>query len=376
MNRNYLIAFGITVAVLGFIALAGWYLFEIEPRTRTTPVSREARINEYLALDRWLTSLGIPVRVVNSGNLSMISAAPEKNVFIQSSLFRWSDEAMEYLTYWIEDGGHLFLVLEPGWSWYDDDDELFLFLEEFEIETKVIWPPSPFCFEPDFPRFDRGTAFEASENETLLEWKDGNGYIRLVQAKRGNGKLTVSGHPRFILSANLREAPSAALAWEIFISENTGDGANGWLFIRGTARARGLLGNLWKHGNLTVLLISALVLLVIGFWAVLPVFGLVKHDREKFSRPLRERFLAEARFLKRFNALDFYCGLYLKEIKRRLTRNEGIMENDEMENRLLSDPEINMAEQDLLRSVLRGEAVKYRDFPKTIIVLKNLMERI
>ena len=97
MNRNYLIGFGAFAAVLCTLAFAGWYFFEIEPRTKPVFPSREARINEFLALDRFLLDSGISVRTTNEGNISLISVAKEKQIFLQASLFRWDNESAEYL---------------------------------------------------------------------------------------------------------------------------------------------------------------------------------------------------------------------------------------------------------------------------------------
>ena len=381
MNRNYLIAFGVTVAVLGLLAFAAWMLFEIEPRTRRVSPSREARKNEYLALDRWLEGRGISARTQNSGDLSTIYQAAEKHIFVQASLFNWNDQAIEYLTDWVGKGGHLFLVLDYNTMW---DDETFTLLENFGITaetgegTEISWH--------DFvsPNFDRKFYFLPSRDlsERLIEKddagimfvKDWTNFNRLAQVKYGEGTFTVSGRPRYLHSSNLDNTHNARIAWAIFAE--TGAEKSGWLFIRGASRVRGLFGSLWRHGNLSVLIVSTLVLLVICFWAVLPMFGLVKEDDEKPGKALRERFLAEGRFLKRYNALDLYLETYIKEIKRILARKEGIVDNNDIENRVLEIWGKPKEKSALLLLALRGEYISYSEFPKMVIIFKTILEKI
>ena len=384
MNRNYLAGFAAAAALLLLLAYAAYSLFEIGPTSRYVPPSREARVNDYLALDRWLKSKSIPVRVESSGNLSTIYHAEEKQIFIQASLFRWNYEALEYLVYWIENGGSLFLVLDYLEDWYDD--EPMLLLEEFGIKAEMRDARLDYHFDSAFPNYDDRVSFEVRDEEALA-LKDWNGYTRLVQAKRGKGGLIVTGEPVFLRFSShgdvpgINDAPNARLAWAFFVEPGSGQGPSesGWLFIRGVTKTSGLFGSLWRQGNLPVLLVSLLVLLVIGFWAVIPMFGLVRRDNERPERSLKERFLAEGRFLKRYGALDFYRAAYIREIKRRFARREGLTSDDEIERRLLNyeQPEtVQVKERDLLLRALRGEAFTYREFSKMVTVLKTILERI
>jgi len=381
MNRNYLIAFTVTAAVLTLLALAGWALFEIEPTIKYLPPSREARRNEYLALDRWLQSRGIPVREESSGGLSMISNAPEKHIFIQASLFRWNNEAPEYLAHWVEEGGHLYLILDyqtisasylaHGPDWVFPDEVPFLLLKEFGITAGEGAEQPGLHYNTGAPSFDHGVSFEISEEYGALNIRDWTGLTRLIQVNRGKGKFTVSARPRFLLSEYLDRAPNARLAWAVFGAEG-----EAWLFIRGATKVQGLFGSLWRQGNLSVLIVSILVLIIICFWAVLPLFGLVKEDDEEPGKPLRERFLAEGRFLKRYGALDIYRETYLKEIKRRLARKESLLDNDKIEKRLLEIYGSPAGESAMLVRFFRGGRLAYGEFPKMVIIFKTILERI
>jgi hypothetical protein len=50
----------------------------------------------------------------------------------------------------------------------------------------------------------------------------------------------------------------------------------------------------------------------------LPIsFGPSPRDGESSLRPIRDRFLAEIRFLKKYDSLDNYLRLYINDLKRR-----------------------------------------------------------
>ena len=359
MNRNRIIGFAVSAAVLCLLAFMLYSLFEIVPETEYLPPSREARVNEYLALDRWLESYGIPVRVEGRVDFSVVLRAGEKRIFIQSSLFHWESAQTEYLTRWVEEGGRLFIALD---NIREMEREGFRFLED-EFGIKALARRGEYHYDPESPSFDRSVSFEYSQeisleefqedrpSEVLLSLEDLGGNVKLIQVRRGKGTLTVTGEPRFLQSVNISEAPNARLAWALF-AEDRNEG--GWLFIRGKAKVSGLLGSLFRQGNLTVLLVSLLVLLSIGFWSVLPTFGFVRGEDAKPGKPLRERFLAEGYFLKKYGALDSYLAVYAKEIKRRGK---------------LAD------ENDGLQAHIDRKPVAFREFPELVKKYMAMLER-
>ena len=378
MSRNHLIGLSAAIAALGLLAFLAWTFLEIYPRQSWVGPSREARTNEYLALDRWLQGLGHPVRLRRSGNLSAIEAAEERQIFIQASLFSWTPEAAEALARRVTKGGRIFIALDYSADWeFRSHTDLLSLLETFGIEARMGSTVPWHHHDAETPAFGHDFSFETLHNDNALTLEDWTGLTRLVQVNHGAGSLIVSGRPRFLLSPFIADEPNARLAWTLF-AETGEAGEKGWLFIRGTTRTQGLWGSLFRHGNLGVVAVSALALLVVGFWAAIPLFGLVRRDDERPEKPLRERFAAEGRFFKTYGALGVYRDAYVKEIRRRLAGKEGLSADDKVTGRVLEalGTESTTHEGRLIISALRKEPIAYRDFPKMLIIFKTILERI
>jgi hypothetical protein len=76
-----------------------------------------------------------------------------------------------------------------------------------------------------------------------------------------------------------------------------------------------MFGRIMDRGNVFPVIFSALLLIILGFWMVSPVFGLELNEKQKNSRPIGERFTAEVRFLRKYGALDHYVTVYERELK-------------------------------------------------------------
>ena len=358
MNRNHLLSFCVVIAILALAAFTMWRLFEIHPTIRYVYPSDESMSNEYLAFDRWLENSNIPVRIAGHGDHRMISRAEEKHIFIQASLFQWSEEAVDFLAGWVDRGGYLYFYLDDIYN-----RETISLLGTFGISISEPYSQAfSNSWSEEYPNFDRRFSFELSsqKNEDIL-FLDWNDQIRLVQVKHGSGTFIVSGQPRYLNNFNISREPNARLAWGLFA--HNGSENSGWLFIRGNTwyQNQSILGSLFRHGNFTPLLVSILVLLLAGFWAVIPIFGLVREDRETPGKAIRERFLAEGRFLKNFRALDTYRELYVREIRRKLAGQGSAIYTAKIEeelNSLLKKPE------------------RPGDYDETIGNLKNILERL
>jgi hypothetical protein len=374
---NKWIAFGLVFLVLLILAVFAYTSLEIYPVTVQKSPSRQVLVNDFFALEQWLAKTGHPVRTLKRGNAARIMGAPEKTVFVQADVFDW-DGAGEALKSWMEAGGFLLVSLEyPPEE--DEEEALYAFLESFGIyaawsnddaEADEVSGDEEYeeaendVAEPlmvDTPDFYSLIQFELSEAArvsayTLTEQRLDEELIRLVQIPLGAGALTLTGPPWFMENDCLGRDVNARLAWDL-TGARAGDGHPGVLFIRGRGQVKSLFGRLADRGNFLPLGLSALILAAIGFWMVIPRFGLVFSEQNSPGRPIRDRFRAEIRFLKKYGALEMYLELYLREIKRRLRGREP-------------EPEVEAVEQALRK---KGR-LSYREIVRSLQILE--MERL
>jgi hypothetical protein len=332
-----ILCFGISLAVLGIIALIFFTFFEIRESPVYFPPSREARMNRFLALCNWLKGEGFSVRISGKGDLETLLDAGEGTVFILTENMEWSKAVSSFLDVWVEDGGALVLSLD--WD-FSENEILAEFINNLGIEEDEEDDEREYNYDPLSPSYGGNISFK--EKEGALNLKDNYDYVRLVQLEKGKGKVTVIGWPRFMVSDNVGEEQNARLSW--YLLADNGAQKDGILFVAGRRHAEGLAESLFKRGNLIFVIISALVVIVVGFWQVIPLFGVVRPETLEPGKSLRNRFLAEGRFLKSYGGLDSYRFCYIREIKKRLKRKEGIA----------GDGEISAKVWELLQNVKSG----------------------
>jgi hypothetical protein len=317
MNQRLL--YGIVLAVvLIFIALAVIFCItqlERVPAQRWVAPSREAVENPLLALERWLDAAGIRCRTEESAAIQDLPGGTEKTVFIQASRFDWSGVG-EDLTGWIAQGGSLVIsqdypAVEPmmeleeylgtlgitgtdgaGSAGGDKDNDSTFWLDTRRAYLIVEQPPP----------VDRIAVLRL------------NGAIRLVTLYIGEGSLTITGRTPFLTSTALKN--NADLAWELLLKPGKNGGV---LLVAAFPRKNHLFGALFDRGNPAGFFIAAAVLVITGFWMIIPLFGRSKPPQELPGKALRERFLAEGRFLKKYRALDKYLAVYrlaLEQVRR------------------------------------------------------------
>jgi hypothetical protein len=295
------VLFACILFLTGLVVLFCLTQLERVPVERWVSPSRDALVNPYLALDRWLEAAGIGSRILAEGDLKILLAGPEKTVFVQTSCFDWSGD-QEALTGWIREGGNLFV------AWDAPDRKLSGYLEGFGVteggeygeagggkNTEGTTDPSAegVIFFLDGRRQFRIGETKGAENVRVLRSR---GLIRLVSLEAGKGSLTITGEPYFLHSSSLRDMDNAGLAWDLILGRSRGR----ILFFRGSGGERRFFGALLDRGNPAAFVLAALLLTGVGFWMAIPLFGRFKPVRELPGRPLRERFLAEGRFFKKY----------------------------------------------------------------------------
>ena len=335
----------ICIAIVLFFAAVGalaYNYLEIYPRKRHVFPSREVSSNSYYAMEQWLKQTGHNVRTEEYFYSDMLKTTNEKVVMLLSGT-SYRHDAEEIIA-WIEQGGFFVVSIDHN---NGENEHLFEFLSGFGITVEYNQPDltSPREesedeeSEPELQvDFQSRIAFLANEEDNIFVMKDNTGTIRLVEIPVGNGSLTVIGMPIFMYNRNLRKEANAALAWKL-TGERADEDNKGILFIRSQNRRaqNSMLGAILRRGNIVPVVISSIILIFTGFWMAVPVFGLVSVEKQKTSRPIRDRFTAEIRFLKKYQALNHYLHVYEREqkhenLQRQNTENETIYNYKELIN--------------------------------------------
>ena len=337
--RKYAVPFFLILSAFAIIAVFAYNYFEIYEQPIDKKPSRQARANEYLAMEQWLTKTGHAVRIISSANISNLLSAPEKVAVIFASLFDWKPDAYNELEQWAENGGNLILCLgdevieaeKPGLEEFFSKFGFHVNYNEYElIENNDAFPA--FSNDINFTISNqllqpRGKDTVTNTGTNIITIADPSGKIRLIRLPIKKGSITFCGTPDFMKSRSLDKEKNALLSW--YLTGEQDIEKKGILFVRGAKIEPGFFGRLAERGNFTPLLVSILVLLAAGFWMSIPVFGFLKGDEERPGKPIRERFLAEARFLKKYKSLASYLETYYLFIKKRFAQQYGENINDD-----------------------------------------------
>jgi len=313
MNKRIIICAG----VIFFIALIGYVLYDnleiYEDKIFSSP-SRDVTSNTYYAMERWLNETGHPVRFEKNFRPSKLAAVEERVVIIHSTASLWNN-AQDLIIPWIEQGGYLIINLDH-YSISSIDENLLKLLSGFGITVgegtlndSVRDESVP---EESIPAFGRNIFLLFDERDEIFFINDNYGNTRLVEIPAGDGALVVTGIPYFMNNNFLYKETNAKLTWKLTGARAEGNNT-GVLIIREKHIPKNMFGKIMDKGNLLPVGISAIILIVLGFWMVIPVFGLVAVEKQRTSRPIRERFIAEIRFLKKHSALDHYLDVYERE---------------------------------------------------------------
>jgi len=385
--RKHAIPFFLIITALAIIAVFAYNFFEIYETTVYKKASHQAQINEYLAMEQWLNKTGHPIRVITYANSSMILSSSEKSAIIFASLFDWHPDTYSKLQLWAEDGGHLFICLD---------------IEEIEAEKYGItgflnklgvranyngsetWENNFYANNDDFPTFSNSVSFTilkpfadyaTQKTETI---SDASEKIKLIRIPVKKGSITLCGDPVFMKTHNLEKEKNALLGWHLTGKQDIEK--KGIIFVRGTKTEPGFFGKLAERGNFFPLLISALFLIAIGFWMVIPVFGSLAEDTDaeqaRQGKPMQERFLAEARFLKKYKGLGSYLEIYYLSLKQRFRRQYGEIIDDGSTFFLRLAEICDLKKEDVAEALCASGRLTNREFIKHIYTIETILERL
>ena len=333
MDKKILL-FAVIIFILASLGILAYNNLEIYQRKKIIYPSDEVSENNYYALEQWLKETGHNVRVENSFGPYTFYDISEKVIMVNSNTYGWrsTNEIME----WIEQGGYFIIDIasynnsfnynlteflygfgitveysQPAYNFEDIlksdnyDEESAQEIIETLLDNEIIQDKIDID-RNIYPSFNKRVYFTITENDSVITIKDAEDIIRLAEIPIGDGLLTVTGTPVFMHNYNLRREANAVLTWSLTGARLTEN--DGILFVKNPAGNTGfsLFGSIIERGNFAPVIISALILITAGFWMVIPLFGKVLKEKLQISRPIKDRLTAEIRFLKKFNALDYY----------------------------------------------------------------------
>jgi hypothetical protein len=368
-----LLIFSLSAAVLALMIFAAVEYFEIYTEPVWEGPSLKAQTNPYLALQLWLEKAGRSVHVMKKADESIFDQPGI--LCVQASRLAWTENLNAKLFSWVRDGGFIFLYWDKDLF---ENTGLKNLLKELGIRVQPASGKQASRRMPDtegFPDFDQGFILKpVKENPNrprMVCRKDSGGVIRLISVPLGKGAIAAGAAPRFMRSRDLKKAENSRLAWELTGAKDIAN--QGIIFIHDRNAKDSMYESFSAKGSLAPLIISALILVIIGFWMVIPVFGRVKEDAQKPGRPLQERFLAEGSFLKKFGALESYLDMYKKEIQFKSRLGEGL-DPKSLAGRLA--PLCGMDERTIYEALAPQNGINFREFVKRRKILKTLWERL
>jgi len=300
MDKRVFISAAI-ILILALLALLAYNNLELyENKTYSAP-SLEVRTNNYYAMEKWLKETGHPVRVEQQFSPEKISSIPEKTAVIFATACDWED-AESYFIPWIKQGNSLVICLNYFYDPEEINEYLSEFLSGYGIEVEINSEDSETEINPNY-------YFKINDdiNKDTLKFSisEPGSSITLAMILFEKGMLAVTGYPAFMQNENLKEKINAYWTWQL-TGELAAGGNKGVLFVRERKMIKSMFGKIMERGNLIPLCVSIFLIIVIGFWMVIPLFGPVIEEKQKNSRPIRERFAAEISFLKKYKSLDYY----------------------------------------------------------------------
>lgn len=263
---------------LGAILLAlflSWFFTNFERRSREidSGYSAAAQRNPYLAAERFLARLGVPVESL-AGRDRLRDLPPPDDTLVVNSLGVLNAERQEALHLWVERGGRL--IVEAVHLWDEDDsteERRGYFLERygvrlfeqagrtnlFDVDDEVVAAVDIDDYQGELDvgfgvrYFLEDASGEASGHVVAEE------NVRLLQYEIGNGLLTVASDNRFLTNSHIGRHDHALFL--ALLADPPGNGKVWLLYDSGMPWLGALL---WHRAPLVI--ISSLGLLIFFLW--------------------------------------------------------------------------------------------------------------
>ena len=288
-----------------------------------------ARINPYLAAERFLTANGY------NAKSSLVWSEVEENmdiIMMPASFLSTKGMGMRALD-WVEEGGMLVITVEGGegeindyqstmrYFWSEEPDLLgFDYLIEkagIEIEQNAwetvgeteanghlatSWHTADFEVMQNGETKDYQVEFQGEVGLNAKfgeEWESANENLgRMVTTEYGYGDIMVLSHARAFRNAYIDRADHAQFVKQV----GNWRGAKSIVFLYGSGTS--FMGLLWQHAWQAI--IAGLLLLAFWLWMRIPRFGPLKEDDHFVLGGYGDALSASARFLWRKKQLHHY----------------------------------------------------------------------
>lgn len=282
---------------------------ECAPVERTSPPTSEVRndpfmaIHEILAPDFPVTTYDAPADIDLWDCSYLILYARDLSYFESTELESW-----------VKSGGRLQIVfdkpeqapaddwwLEEG-SWIQDLKPVFIYAEFESSELLSGFVDSNGALVGDSETritVDQAVSFQNVEDKSDTTHIRARGQNFAVLRNIGNGFVLVAGRPYFMINQYLRKQDNVRFVSELFNGISFKDTGYIWIPSPGS-KVPPKIANL----NTLPVIVSIVLLCLLLFWSKLPRLGPTLPEDGADQRSLRERFMAEGRFLWRHGAGD------------------------------------------------------------------------
>jgi hypothetical protein len=326
------------LAALLVAAALAWFLKNFEQRSMQIDAgySAAARRNPFLAAERFLARLDIPVQS-SAGRELLRDLPPTGDTLVVNGLAVLNADRRDALHRWIEQGGRLLVEAASLWDEEDRPDtrrDDFLarygvqLLEQPDPKDRSL-PGAEAVAEiavDDYPHpvevgFGARYYLEDSSGEASGAVAAG-GRIRLLQYEIGDGMLTVTADNRFLTNRNIGRQDHA-----LFLALLTSPPGGGkvWLLYDSDIPWLGAL--LWQRAPFAM--VSALCLVVLFLWHLGGRLGPLLPTRAEGHRDLLVHLQASAGFLWRHGQVDRLTEVTRGRIERKwLRRHPSLQELD------------------------------------------------
>lgn len=330
MTRRALFWWGLAALAIAVLGTA-WFFSEFTrvPTTRWEQMGAEARKNNYLALQRFLSSMGRPVRVVSDAH--QVEKLPPGGVLILDRERRrhLPPERAEALLRWVAKGGYLIVAAENAGtedailrrldvSWHEPPRKVE---DDAPAQKKMVKPPPPSnTVQLPLPGMGplalkrMGDGLRAGKRKPAWQAEQGAGQAQVLHYAWGEGQITVFNCFCALVNRSIGQHDHADIVWSLLSSYQPKGPV--WL------AARLKVMSLWEWLALAAWmpLASGALLLLLWLWRIVPRFGALRRLPESERRGLSDHLAAVGRGVWRAGGLSHWLQLVRQSLLGNIAR--------------------------------------------------------